>query len=258
LTLDVDGLIVDLDGVVWIGEHVVPGSAEALAALRARRLPLVFLTNDPGGSRADYVARLAGHGIAATEDEVVTSGRALAAFVRSEHGTGARVFVVGSPALAREVEDAGLVVAADADVAAVAVGAHSGFDYEELKRAAQAARRGAALYCAGRDPWFPMPDGPWPGTGAVVAAVETASGVRATSVGKPEPYIFGIARELLDGCERVAIVGDNLVSDVAGGKRAGLASALVLTGTATEADVDAAAVKPDVVARDLEAFAELL
>jgi HAD superfamily hydrolase (TIGR01450 family) len=100
-----------------------------------------------------------------------------------------------------------------------------------------------------------MPDGPWPGTGAVLAAVEAAGGTEATVVGKPEPFIFDHARELLAGCERVAIVGDNLDSDIVGGKRAGLTTILVLTGAAAEADVEAAPVRPDLVVSDLAALA---
>jgi glycerol-1-phosphatase len=249
-----DGLIVDLDGVVWIGTEPVPGSADAVAALREHGLPLVFLTNDPTGSRAEYVARLAAVGISASEEEIVTSGSALAMFMRDE-GAARIVYAIGSPSLKAELEAIGLELRADGrDVDAVAVGGHRDFDYDELRIATQAVRRGARLYAAGRDATFPMPDGPWPATGAIVAAVETAAGVQARSVGKPEPYIFEIARSLLRGCDRVAIVGDNLESDIAGGKRAGLATILVLTGTTSRDDLAGAEVEPDLVLADLAAL----
>ena len=251
-----DGLIVDLDGVVWIGHDAVPGSPAAVAAFRERGIPLVFLTNDPTGSRAEYVARLANVGIPATEAEVVTSGRALAAFMRDGENAGTTVYAIGSPSLKAELEAAGLELRDDVDVEAVAVAGHRGFDYEELRIATQAVRRGARLYAAGRDATFPMPDGPWPATGAILAAVETASGAHATSVGKPEPYIFEIARSLLRDCPSVAIVGDNLQSDIAGGKRAGLATILVLSGTTTRADLENAGVEPDLVLPDLAALAD--
>jgi HAD superfamily hydrolase (TIGR01450 family) len=143
----------------------------------------------------------------------------------------------------------------DADI--VVVGGHGGFDYRELKTASQAVRRGARLYACGRDATFPMPDGPWPATGAIVAAVETASGVRATSVGKPEPYIFEIARSLLADCRRVAVVGDNMQSDIAGGKRAGLTTILVLTGTTTRDELQSADIEPDLALPDLAAVVRL-
>jgi HAD superfamily hydrolase (TIGR01450 family) len=254
-----DGLIVDLDGVVWLGGEAVPGSVAALAELRARRVPLVFLTNDPTSSRAEYAARLKRIGVEADENEIVTSGSALAALLREREATSKTAFVIGSPALKSELAGTGLELSSGADgrdVDVVAVGGHPGFHYDELRIAAQAVRRGAVLYATGRDASFPMPDGPWPATGAILAAVEVAAGVRATSVGKPEPYIFEIARSLLAGCRRVAIVGDHLESDIAGGKRAGLATILVLTGTAARDDIAGAEASPDLVLPDLAALAD--
>jgi glycerol 3-phosphatase-2 len=254
-----DGLIVDLDGVVWIGARAVPRSVEAIAQLRARGVRLLFLTNDPRGSRGEYAARLHTLGVPVDESEIVTSGSALASFVRERERAGAPTFVIGSPSLKRELADAGLrllVGEAGREAEVVAVGGHDGFDYDELRIATQAVRRGARLYAAGRDATFPMPDGPWPGTGAVVAAVEVAGGRTAIAVGKPEPFIFEIARSLLAGCRRVAIVGDNLPSDVVGGARAGLMTILVLTGTSGPAELDGAEVTPDVVLPDLAALAE--
>jgi glycerol-1-phosphatase len=248
--IDFDGLIVDLDGVVWLGGEAVPGSVAALAELRARRIPIVFLTNDPTGSRAEYAGRLARLGVEAAEREIVTAGSALAQLIRGREGAGKTVFVIGSPALKGELERVGLRLV-DGEAEIVAVGGHPGFDYDELRIATQAVRRGASLYAAGRDATFPMPDGPWPATGAILAAVETASGARAIAAGKPEPYIFEIARSLLPDCRRVAIVGDHLESDVAGGKRAGLTTILVLTGTTSRGDLEAAEVEPDVVLDDL-------
>ena len=258
--LELDGLIVDLDGVVWIGPSAVPGSVAALAELQARGTRRVFLTNDPSGSRAEYAERLRGHGVSAEEHEIVTAGSALAAFVAAHEAPGTRTYVIGSSSLKRELERVGLELLAgeagrDADV--VAVGGHSGFDYGELRVATQALKRGARLYAAGRDATFPMPDGPWPATGSIVAAVEVAGGTTAISVGKPEPYIFDLARSSLDGCRHVAIVGDNLDSDIAGGTRAGLTTILVLTGTSRREDVARAELKPDLVLPDLAALARV-
>jgi glycerol 3-phosphatase-2 len=111
--------------------------------------------------------------------------------------------------------------------------------------------RGAELIGATRDATFPMPDGPWPGTGAVLAAVEAATGHSADLVvGKPEPAMYDAARDRL-GPGRVLAVGDLLDVDVAGARRAGLDSALVLTGGTTRAAADAADPKPTHVADSL-------
>lgn len=254
-----DGLIVDLDGVVWIGASVVPGSVAALGELRARGVRLLFVTNDPRGSRAEYVAQLRDLGADVDEGEIVTSASTLASVLRGVARK--RAYVIGSPALKAELADAGLELLegeAGRDAEVVAVGGHAGFDYAELRIAGQAVRRGALLYATGRDAVFPMPDGPWPGTGAVLAAVEAAAGKEAIVVGKPEPLIFEHARSLLADCKRVAIVGDNLDSDIAGGKRAGLTTILVLTGTATRADLATARIRPDFVLPDLAALARAL
>ena len=258
--LDFDGLIVDLDGVVWLGGAAIPGAVEALAELQARRIRLLFLTNDPRDARADYARRLAGLGIAVPDSAIVTSARALAGFLVEREGTCA-VFAIGSPAFKAELAVAGLELQsgeAARDAAVVAVGGHDRFDYGELRVATQALRRGARLYAAGRDATFPMPDGPWPATGAVLAAVEVGGGTKATVVGKPEPFIFDIARSLLGDCRRVALVGDNLDADIAGGKRVGLTTILVLTGTATRQELATASIRPDLTLDDLPALVEML
>jgi glycerol 3-phosphatase-2 len=218
-----EGLIVDLDGVMWLGDEAVPSSVAAIAELRTRRVRVVCMTNDPTGSPRSFAARLNALGVPADESDIVSSGRALGALVRRREGVGATTFVIGSPALKEELSCAGLAVLvgdAGREAAAVAVGAHDGFDYDELRIATQAVRAGASLYAAGRDATFPMADGPWPGTGSIVAAVEVAGGKVAINAGKPEPFIFDMARSLLGDCHRVAIVGDSLAADIAGGKRA--------------------------------------
>jgi glycerol 3-phosphatase-2 len=246
-----DGLIVDLDGVIWLGGHAIDGAAEAVAALRARGTRMLFLTNDPSSSCAEQAARLEAIGIPAAADDVMTSAAASARFLEARADlAGRRVLVIGSPAFQQELVEAGFELnGVDEPERAelVVVGGHSGFDFVELRAATRAVLGGAPLFAAGRDRFVPTRDGPEPATGAVVAAVETATGVTATVVGKPERYIFDIARETLADCRRVAVVGDNLSSDIAGAKRCGLAAILVLTGVATAGDVAAAEYQPDLV-----------
>jgi 4-nitrophenyl phosphatase len=189
---------------------------------------------------------------------MMTSAAATARAVASlEDLTSRRALVVGPPALHDEIQGAGFELlsreeALQADV--VVVGGHPGFDYEELRAASTAVRNGARLFATGRDAVFPTPQGPWPGTGAILAAIETAGGVPAVVVGKPEPIMFEIAREALAGCERVGVVGDHLISDIAGAKRAGLGAILVLTGTTTRSDLQRATIQPDLVLESLAEF----
>ena len=254
-----DGLIVDLDGVIWLGGHPIDGAADAVARLRARGTRVLFLTNDPQRSRDEHAARLATIGIPATADDVLTSAAATARFLASHsHLQGQSVLVIGSPALHQEIAKAGFdLVSPDEARRAeiVVVGGHEGFDYAELQAATTAIATGAALFATGRDAVVPTRDGPSPATGAILAAVETATGVTATVIGKPEPFVFEIARETLRECDHVAVVGDNLASDIAGAKRSGLDAILVLTGTATRDDLEHAVIQPDFV---LSSLAELL
>jgi HAD superfamily hydrolase (TIGR01450 family) len=253
-----DGLIIDLDGVVWLGGHPIDGAAEAIAAMRARGTRVLFLTNDPQSSREQHAARLTEIGIPATASDVVTSGAATARYLASQARlAGAGVLVVGSPALHDEIDAAGfeLVPAWEAERARlVVVGGHEAFDYEELWAATTAVAGGAELVATGRDAVFPAHDGPRPATGAIVAAIETATGITATAIGKPERFMFDVAREALADCTRVAVIGDHLLSDIVGAKRAGLDAILVLTGTSSPDDLERAAVQPDLVLPRLGAF----
>ena len=250
-----DGLIIDLDGVIWLGGDPVAGSREAVAALRDRGSRVLFMTNEAVRSRGEIAARLTEIGIPATPAEVMTSAAAAARAVGSLTGWPAcRVLVIGPPALHEEISAAGFRLlrceqAGQADV--VVAAAHEGFDYRELCAATAATRQGARLLATGRDPVFPTATGLKPATGAIVAAIETAGGTSAEIVGKPEPVMFDLARQALAGCERIAVIGDNLTADIAGARRAGLDAILVLTGMSTQAELARAVVKPDLVADSL-------
>lgn len=253
-----DGLIVDLDGVVWRGEDPIDGAAEAIATVRSRGIRLLFLTNEPNGSRRSFASRLTAMGIPATANDVMTSGAATAQVVGSlEHLASRKALVIGPPALKGEIKGAGfeLVPNDEARTAGlVVVGGHQEFDYAELQAATDAIRNGAQLFATGRDAVFPTADGLRPGTGAILAAIEAAGGRPAVVVGKPEPIIFDIARQALPGCERIGVIGDHLLSDVTGAKRAGLRAILVLTGTTSRADLEQAVIQPDLVLESVSAL----
>ena len=231
-----DVLLLDLDGCVWVGDEPTPGAIEAVAAVRAAGRAVGFVTNDARHATEDFVRKLWRLGFRASVEEVVTVGGALQHALNERH-TGSSAYVIGTEAVHRHVAAAGLRIvnattfASRAEV--VVVAGHERFDYDELRVATQAVLRGADLVGAGRDATFPMPDGPWPATGAILAAVETATGRRAWTVGKPEPQLFRSALDRFGG-GRALVVGDRLDSDVAGAAAAGLDAALVLTGATGE------------------------
>jgi HAD superfamily hydrolase (TIGR01450 family) len=246
--------LLDLDGCVFVGDSPTERAVEALAALREASKGIVFLTNEVGSSPEEIVRKLWRLGFQASLDEVMTAGAALQFRLASGRNGGA-AYVIGSQAVVDHVAEAGLRIvnqtefATRADV--VIVADHERFDYGELKIATQAVLRGAELIGLSRDRTFPMPDGLWPGSGAVLAAVETACGRKADAiVGKPEPAMYEAARDRLGDGKTIA-VGDRLDVDVLGAKRAGLDSALVLTGVTDRAQAVGAQPAPTHVADSL-------
>jgi glycerol 3-phosphatase-2 len=249
-----DGLLVDLDGVVWVGRELLPGAGEALSKLLEAGKEIVFVTNNPARPPAIYAKRLRDAGVAVADERVVTAGTATAGLAAGRLGSGGSAFVIGSPGFKDTVAGAGLELLgpeAGRGAGAVLVSGHRDFDYEELLTATLALQGGAALFATSRDPTLPMPGGAWPGTGSILAAVETASGLTAEIGGKPERHLFEQARALIGGAERVAMVGDRLASDIEGGRRAGLATILVLSGASSRAEAEAADPPPDHVLDDL-------
>jgi glycerol 3-phosphatase-2 len=239
-----DNFVVDMDGTLWIGDELIPRADEAVAALREAGKGVAFVTNNPRRSAEDYVAKLWSLGMQASAGDVVTVGGATQHLL-AETRTGRTAFVIGSPALHKHVADAGLKVLNGTDLATraevVVIGGTDDWDSEDVRAAAMAARRNGDLIATSRDPTYPMPDGLWPGTGAVVAAVELASDQTAAVVGKPEPQLIVSALDRL-GQGRALMIGDRLDADIAAAAKAKIDAALVLTGGVTR---EQAAAAPD-------------
>jgi HAD superfamily hydrolase (TIGR01450 family) len=249
-----DHVLLDLDGCLWVADEALPGAPAALQALRDEGKGIAFLTNDPMHHPEEYVRKLWRLGFRASLEEVVTVGAAVQFLLATGNRAGT-AYVIGSAALRRHVADAGMRVTNGTDLASrsdlVVVAGHVGFDFAELRTATQAVLRGAELVGVARDPTFPMPDGPWPGSGSVLAAVEAATGRTADSIaGKPERGMYATALDRL-GPGRALAVGDRLDTDVLGARRAGLDQALVLTGATSAGEAAAAREPPTRVAESL-------
>lgn len=249
-----DHVLLDLDGCVWVEDQAVPGAPEALADLRAAGKAVAFLTNDARRSPEDYVRKLWSLGLRASLEEVVTVGAAIQ-YALAGRLPGATAYVIGSPAIFRHVSESGHRVvngterATSADV--VVVAGHDTFGFNELRTATQAVLAGAEMIAAGRDRTFPAADGLWPGTGAIVAALEYATERTARSAGKPDPLMFTTALDRL-GDGRTLMVGDRLESDLLGAAGVGIDCAIVLSGVTSREQAEAASdPAPIAIANDL-------
>jgi HAD superfamily hydrolase (TIGR01450 family) len=251
-----DHFLIDLDGVVYIGRQAVPGSIETLAELRRRGKQVRFVTNDPTREAAHYARRLERLGLPTPAEHVVPVAAAMLAYlaaqgVAADRGPlGLTTYVVGTAELKRFLAWGGLEILDEESgdrAEVVVVGGHGDFNNRELRTAGRAARTARHFLLSAPDASFPMPDGPWPGAGAMAAAIAYMADRQPVVVGKPEPWLFRAALASLPPGGRVAMVGDNLHTDIVGAQRAGLDSLLVLSGHSSEADLPDAPVQPTYV-----------
>jgi len=262
----------DLDGVVWRGEELLPGAGEALADVVGRGLDLRYVSNNSTAHRETVSERLAAAGLPAGPERVLTSGFACGRWLRERLPEGSRVMVVGEEGLLRELQEAGLAAKhalgvagkADAVPAAVVVGMDRSFTYRSLA-AAQAAVLAGALYVATNDDaTFPTTDGLAPGAGAIVAAINASTQREPVLVGKPGLALAEVLATVTGiPAEETLFIGDRLTTDVAMAKEAGMTAALVLTGVTTEEDLWRAEITrewvlPDHVLGSLEELPGLL
>lgn len=236
--------VVDLDGVVWLAGEPIAGGAEAVSRLRAAGIRVVFATNNAEPTLAELVRRLERVDIDAGTDDLVTSAQAAAAMV----APGEVVLACGGPGLVEALEARGATVTDKGPADAVIVGMTRAFDYEVLTDAALAVRGGARLIGTNEDPTHPTPEGLFPGSGALVAAVATAAQTEAELAGKPHEPMVRLLRQRTD--DVALVVGDRPATDGMLARRLGVPFALVLSGVIAAGhgplDVD-----PDVEGADL-------
>ena len=237
-----DGVLFDLDGVVYLGPVAVPGAPPAIAGLRERQVPVGFVTNNAARTPAAVAKHLTDLGIPASAEDVVTSAQAGAQVLRRDLPAGAKVLAVGGEGVRQALAEVGLtaVGTADDDPVAVLQGYGVDLDWQDLIEAAVAIHRGARWVATNDDPTRPTDRGLVPGNGAAVAAVRLAVSVDPEVAGKPyRPLLDETVARL--GAGRPLFVGDRLDTDIAGAVNAGLDGMLVLTGSHGPADLLTAA-----------------
>lgn len=246
-------VLCDLDGVVWLAHRPIPGSVEAIARLRAAGHRVLFVTNFSFATLGEHVAALEALGIPAAGD-VVSSAGAAGLLV----APGERVLVCAGPGVAEAVRRRGAEVVDSTDVDAVVVGFHRSFDYEVMRQASEAVRRGARFVGTNDDSTYPTPEGPIPGGGAILASIAVASGVAPEIAGKPYAPMGALVRSVIgdDAVAGAVMVGDRADTDGRFARTLGCRFALVHSGvTPAGATVDPV---PDLVAADLAALVDQL
>ncbi len=232
-------LIIDMDGVLYHGDRAMPMLCEFFAFLRERPIPFILATNNSTRTPQEYADKLARMGVQVSPNEILVSGQATARFLAREYPRGTRVHVFGMPALKQAMTDEGFVLADD-NVQLVVASMDREVTYEKLKRATLLIRGGARFIATNLDPTNPSEEGLIPGTGSMIVALEAASGVKPQAIGKPEPTMYQLAMEQMGAYpETTAAIGDRCDTDILGGKRAGLITICVLSGSSNRTEAEA-------------------
>jgi HAD superfamily hydrolase (TIGR01450 family) len=257
-------LALDMDGTIYNGGTLFPFTVGFLEKMKKNGIGYSFLTNNSSKSRTDYLAHLAHLGIPASPDEIYTSGQATIDYLRFYHPDAKRLFILGTPSLVKEFEDADFIPVTDdpADKPdAVIVGFDTSLRYPALCRAAWWIRNGLTYIATNPDKICPT-DLPTVlvDCGSICAAIEMATGRKPDVVtGKPDPRMLdGIMRRYNLRTEEIAMVGDRIYTDILMAKKTNALGVLVLTGETKEEDLKNSAVMPDVVLKDLTELGELL
>ena len=249
-----DVALLDLDGVVYLGQIAVTGAAQALASARERGMRLAFVTNNAARTPEEVAAQLRRLGVPADSREVITSSQAAAHYLAERLPARARILVIGAEGLIEALRERDLVpvFTADDEPAAVVQGYSPDTNWRMLAEGAIAIQRGVLWVATNMDATLPSARGPLPGNGSLVAALRHATGVNPVVTGKPEPTMH---RETVErsGAQHPIVVGDRLDTDVEGARAVGCPSLLVLTGVTTPALLLEAPerLRPDYIAADL-------
>lgn len=225
--LDVAGLLIDLDGTVYQGRELIPGAAAAIERLRDAGMPLLFTTNTSRKSRRDIIASLSSMGLELRSEEVFSAPVAASEWLSEQ---GVRRIQLLLPE-STHADFAGFEITSEGPEMVLVGDLGAGFTFERLNAAFRSLRAGAGLVAVHRNRFWLPENGPTLDAGPFVAALEYASRVEATLVGKPSAAFFRTAASRTGvAVERLAVVGDDLESDVAGARAAGLVSIQVRTG----------------------------
>lgn len=244
--MSIRGLLIDLDGVMYTGDHRIEGAAEALEWLREKKIPHLFLSNSTRRSRASIAERLSSMGLPIAKEEILTPAAVAAEELRRKGVRKCHLLVTDDAS--RDFRDAGILHEDEGAEAVVVGDAGENFTYGNLVKAFRALLNGGELVALEKDRYWMGGDGPMLSAGPFVAALEYASGIKASLIGKPSRAYFLRALHILGiPPANSAMIGDDIVTDVGGAKACGMMGILVKTGKFKPSNLENAEIAPDLV-----------
>jgi 4-nitrophenyl phosphatase len=254
----IEALILDMDGVLWRGPQPIGDLPAIFRAIAARGWKVALATNNATRSPAQFAEKLRGFGVQVEASQVINSAQAAAEYLREQHPQGGPVYAIGEEGLLEALGRCGFHFS-DQDALAVVVALNREMTYAQLCTAHRLLLAGVPFIGANPDRTLPTPEGPIPGSGAILAALEASTGIQPLIIGKPHPAMYRVALARLGVPAAHALaIGDRLETDIAGGKAAGCLTALVLSGVSTAEAARSSPFKPDLVAQDLATLLELI
>jgi NagD protein len=232
------GYLIDMDGVIYRGSTLIPGAADFIRQLQQSATPFVFLTNNSERSPKDLVNKLDALGLKVSWKDFYTAAHCTADFLVRQKPD-ASAFVIGEGGLIVALQEAGIAFdSINPDY--VIVGEGRLLNFEIMEKAMRLIDKGSRLIATNPDTWCPTDNGPRPGTGAVTALLESATGQKAYYLGKPNPFMFVMARKRLGlRTGETIMIGDTMETDIRGATELELQAYLVLTGSTRAEDVAA-------------------
>ncbi len=267
---EIHALIIDMDGVLWHGEQAITGLCEFFQVLRKRKLPFILATNNASHTNEQYIHKLARMGVKVSPKEVLTSAMATASYLASiKDPKTTRVFVLGEQGARQPLLDRGFTLTGiyqlstpktphqGADI--VVCGKDETMTWDKLSTATLNLRAGAEFIATNADTTLPTERGLVQGNGAILAALQAATGRTPTVIGKPEPIMYQQALALLGtSADKTMAIGDRLDTDILGAVRTGMHSLLVLTGASQREDLATIDYAPTWIMDDLQAVTKAL
>jgi 4-nitrophenyl phosphatase len=261
---NIRALIIDMDGVLWHGQNAIPGLVEFFQALEELKITFILATNNASSTPDQYVKKLAEMGVSVNKNQILTSGIATALYLSEKvNPANTRVFVVGEEGATQPLIDQGFTLTAlyevnkDSDIVKkgadfVVCGKDHTLTWDKLATATLNIRAGAQFIGTNGDTTLPTELGITHGNGAILAALEVATGVKPTIIGKPEPIMYQQALALLNAEPTATVaIGDRLDTDILGAVRTGIRSVMVLTGVSTQDDLKDSDFQPTWVMSDI-------